>query len=193
MDTLALPDFLRYQDFKPLRLSRHKLNHLISTREYERIAPGVFLRAGSIDDTTAAWMAIAAKKPEATLCLLSALALHDLTDEIPSSSDIAVPRGAHPVTIRYAPISWHRFAADTFEVGRTMHSLPSGLRIGLYSPERTIIDLFRLRHEWGSDIAVGALKRWLGQRGNSPSTLLNLAGDFPDARPSLQTALEILL
>lgn len=193
MDSITLPDILRYRDLVALGLSRHRFDRLLRTGEYERIAPGLFLRADSIDDTTAAWIAIAAKKPDATLCLLSALALHDLTDEIPRSSDIAIPRGTHPMMVNHTPITWHRFAADTFTIGRIEHTLPGGLSIGLYSPERTIIDLFRLRHEWGSDLAIGALKRWLRERGNSASTLLTMAGDFPDARPALQSALEILL
>jgi hypothetical protein len=67
------------------------------------------------------------------------------------------------------------------------------LSIGLYSPERTIIDLFRLRHDWGSDLAIGALKRWLRGRGNSPAMLSAMAESFPKARPALQNALEILL
>lgn len=111
----------------------------------------------------------------------------------PRSSDIAIPRGSQPATIHYAPITWHRFAPDTFGIGRTEHLLPGGLAIGLYSPERTIIDLFRLRHAWGSDLAIGSLKRWLRGHGNSPGELLALAQDFPTARPAMQNALEVLL
>jgi hypothetical protein len=62
-----------------------------------------------------------------------------------------------------------------------------------YSAERTIIDLFRLSHDWGSDLGIEALKRWLRGRGNSPSALLEMARDFPKGRPALQNALDILL
>ena len=119
--------------------------------------------------------------------------MHELTDEIPARSDIAIPRGTQPVTVHHAPIAWHRFDADTFSIGRTEHALPAGSSIGLYSAERTLIDLFRLRHAWGSDLALGALKRWLRGRGNSPGSLLTMAEDFPKARPAIQQALEVLL
>lgn len=193
MDTAAPPDLLHYRDLDAQGLTRYRFDRMIDGGEYERIAPGLFLRNGAADDTTAAWIATAAKKPEATICLLSALALHELTDEIPTRSDIAIPRGTGPLSIHRAPIAWHRFDAETFAIGRTEHALPGGLSIGLYSPERTIIDLFRLRHEWGSDLAIGALKRWLRERGNSPAALLALAAGFPKARPALQYALEVLL
>lgn len=193
MDTTALPDLLRYQDLKSQGLTRHRLDRLVEVGEYERVVPGLFLRSGSIDDATAARMAIAVKKPEATLCLLSALAMHDLTDEIPRSSHIAIPRGTHPMKVNHAPITWHRFAADSFTIGRGKHALPGGLNIGMYSAERTIIDLFRLRHEWGSDLAIGALKGWLRAPINSPATLLAMADAFPGTKSALRSALEVLL
>jgi predicted transcriptional regulator of viral defense system len=193
MNTASMPDLLRYRGLATLGLTRRQLDQRVEAGEYERIAPGLFLRAGATDDTTAAWMAIATKRREATLCLLSALSIHDLTDEIPTRSDIAIPRGTHELAITSAAVSWHRFDASTFDIGRTEHSLPGGLAIGLYSAERTIIDLFRLSHNWGSDLAIEALKRWLRRRGNSPSDLLAMARDFPKGRPALKNALEILL
>ncbi|WP_181134837.1 MULTISPECIES: hypothetical protein [unclassified Rathayibacter] len=193
MDATTLPDLLDYDGLAALGLTRHGLDRLIESGEFERIGPGLFLRAGLADDTTAAWIAVAAKKPDATLCLLTALSLHELTDEIPARSDIAIPRGTQPVTVHHAPITWHRFDTDTFGIGRGEHALPGGLSIGLYSAERTLIDLFRLRHAWGSDLALGALKLWLRERGNSPAALLTIAESFPKARPAIQQALEVLL
>ncbi|MGO2747545.1 type IV toxin-antitoxin system AbiEi family antitoxin domain-containing protein [Microbacterium sp.] len=193
MDAALLPDLLGYKDLAGVGLTRRQFDRLVDAEEYERIAPGQFLRAGATDDTTAAWMAIAAKRPQATLCLLTALSIHDLTDEVPTSSNIAIPRGMKPLIAWRAPIRWHHFDAATFDIGRTEYALPGGRTIGLYSAERTIIDLFRLSHEWGSDIAIEALKRWLRAKGNSPSRLLTIAKNFPKGRPALQNALEILL
>lgn len=187
------PALLRYRDMPSRGATRHRLDRLVEAGEYERVAPGVFLRTGSVDDVTAAWMAIAVKKPDSTLCLLSALALHDLTDEIPRSSHIAIPRGTHPMKVNHAPVTWHRFAADSFAIGRGTYPLPGGLCIGLYSAERTIIDVFRLRHEWGHDLAIAALRRWLRTRTNSPATLLAMTDAFPETKSALRDTLEILL
>jgi hypothetical protein len=97
------------------------------------------------------------------------------------------------VAIDWPPITWHRFAPETFTLGRVEHPLAEGASIGLYSAERTIIDLFRLRHKWGQDMAVEALKSWLRGHGHSPSLLLDLARAFPDALPAIRETLEILL
>jgi hypothetical protein len=41
------------------------------------------------------------------------------------------------------------------------------LTIGLYSAERTIVDVFRLRPNIGADVANEALERRLRERGNT--------------------------
>ena len=61
---------------------------------YERIARGVYASADSATDWE--WLEAATRRPDATICLISALAHHDLTDAIPAALDIAIPRGAHP-------------------------------------------------------------------------------------------------
>ncbi|SDD60037.1 type IV toxin-antitoxin system AbiEi family antitoxin domain-containing protein [Glycomyces harbinensis] len=135
---------------------------------------------------------IAQRAPEATICLVSALSRHDLTDQIPAAIDIAIPRGRRRPVIE-APVAWHSFDPETFDIGHTELELDEETVIGLYGPERSIIDAFRLRHLEGHELAVEALKRWLRRPGSSPAALLAMARDFPKARPALQTALEILL
>lgn len=194
MTAPALPPIIARADLSRLGLSRHGLYAMVRAGELEQIAPGYYLRPGELDDTIASWASISLRKPSATICLLSALSLHELTDEIPRATDIALPRGERTLTTRFTPIRWHSFDRATFELGRTEHRLPGAeLSIGLYSPERTIIDTFRLRHEVGTDVANEALKRWLRQRGNAPANLLDLARSFPKALPALRATMEILL
>jgi len=119
-----LPDFLAYGDLSRHGLSRHGLEQLVAQAEFERVAPGAFIRTGLTADTTAALIAATAKKPQATICLLSALSIHDLTDEIPTRSDIALSRGSQPPRITISPVRWHRFDPATFEVGRTSSRCP---------------------------------------------------------------------
>lgn len=187
-----LPDLLRHAALEQAGISRHRLEVLLRMGVYEQIAPGSFIRTGAVDDTEAALMSIAARRPDATLCLLSALAIHDLTDEIPAATDVALPRGSHRLTVQHAPIAWHFFDQRTFGIGREEHSLTDDRSIGLYSPERTLVDVFRLRHTWGTDLATGALKRWLRRPESSTGVLMEMARKFPAARPALQATLEVL-
>ncbi|MHB1854941.1 MAG: type IV toxin-antitoxin system AbiEi family antitoxin domain-containing protein [Acidimicrobiales bacterium] len=134
---------------------------------------------------------IARRAPQATICLASALARHDLTDENPPRIDIALPRTTRlPRT--GAPVRWHRFAVDTFDLGRGLTDA-SGVHIGLYSAERSIIDVFRLAHREGADLANEALRRWVRRRGSNPATLLELARHFPRVEGPIRRTLQILL
>jgi len=188
-----MPTIVRRADLGEIGLTKYRLYEMVRSGEYEQIAPGIYARSGVLDDTTAGLASIAGRKPTATLCLLSALSLYDLTDEIPRASDVALIRGERAVTTNYLQVRWHYFDPATFEVGRRRHQLVENITIGVYSAERTIVDVFRLRHELGADIANEALKRWLGRRSGKPADLLNVAKAFPKAAPALRAALEVLL
>lgn len=132
------------------------------------------------------------RAPQATLCLASALARHDLTDLIPASIDIALPRGQRRPRVA-APVTWHAFAPVTFEIDRDHLRLDEQIGIGIYEPARCILNAFRLRHQEGSDLAIGALRRWLSRPGSQPATLLEMGRHFPHAEPGVRAAVEVLL
>jgi hypothetical protein len=103
-----------------------------------------------------------------------------------------VPRSARLPKVS-APVRWHRFAPATFELGRDVIALGSGYTIGLYSPERSIVDAYRLRHLEGDELGREALKAWLRQRGSQPSNLLEIAAPFPKAVGRLREDMRVLL
>ncbi len=186
----ALPDIFTHADASALGISDRRLAEMRRTGDINRLARGIYLKPGIDIDYDLAEIALRA--PRATLCLTSALARHSLTDDIPPSINVALPRNQrHPRTA--VPVTWHRFDTETFDIGRTEQALSDELSIGIYDPIRSIIDAYRLRHLYGIDQAHEALKRWLPERGNQPSELLRMAKLFPKAEPTLRTALETLL
>ncbi len=135
---------------------------------------------------------IAERVPSATLCLETALARHGLIDAIPAAIDVAILRGSTRPSLR-APCRIHQFDPRTFELGRGELQVGARRPLGLYSADRSLIDVVRLRHLEGSEVAWEALRRWLGRPGRSPAPLIELAREFPRAEPALRRALEILL
>lgn len=179
-------------DARSSGLRKDQVYDLLSTGEIERVGRGVYLRPDAIDPQFASLAAATAIQPASTMCLTSALAYHDLTDAIPFGTDIALPRGTrHPAG--FVHVSWHSFDRATFEIGRDRLEIAAGVRVAIYSAERSVVDSFRLMHREGSDAAYGALRRWLRRRGSSPSGLLQVAESFPSAEPALRHALEVLL
>jgi hypothetical protein len=188
----GLPATFSYTQARTGGLSDRRLYALRDAGLIEPLGRGLFQRADAVGEADPDLLEIAHRASRATLCLITALARHGLTDAIPASIDVALPRGhRHPRT--QAPVTWHTFATDTFDIGRGDLTLNTTMAIGLYNQERCIIDAFRLRHIEGTETAVEALRRWLRQFGTQPTTLLAMARAFPKAEPALRSTLEILL
>jgi Transcriptional regulator, AbiEi antitoxin len=171
-------------------VSRRRLQHLQDTGAVERIGRGLYRRTDK-EPADHDLIEIAAKAHRPTLCLLSALARHELTDIIPAVHDVALPRGVWQPVVS-APVHWHKFDADTFDVGRTEMPLDGMYVLGLYDAPRSIIDAFRLQRAVGPEVANEALRRWL-RRGGKPADLMRLTRTFPAARSVLLHSLQVLL
>lgn len=186
-----LPTAFTYATARDAGLSDRALGSLVADGSLERLGRGVYRKADApLADHDL--IEVALRAPDATVCLVSALAQHDLTDVIPTSIDVALPRSRRAPKVG-APVTWHRFHDGSFLLGRETMDVDDGVQIGVYSPERCIVDAFRLRHRLGEEVAIGALKRWLRRPGAVPAELLALARSFPRAEPSLLQALQVLL
>lgn len=186
----ALPNAFSHSLAQERGLSDRRLRGLLADGALERLAHGLYRKADA-PPADLDRIEIALRASDATLCLTTALSHHDLTDVIPSEIDVALPRSRRPPRVR-APVRWHRFREDTFDVGRETIEVDEGLSIGIYSAERSLIDAFRLRHQEGDEMAVEALRRWLKRPGATPANLLAMAKHFPKAEPSLLQTLRIL-
>lgn len=172
-------------------VSERRLRQLVAEGAVVRLGRGAYRRAdlALVDEDL---LEVALRAPRATVCLVTALSRHDLTDRIPDAIDVALPRGQRQPRVA-APVRWHRFAEATYDLGRESILVAEGRPIGIYNPERSIVDAFRLRHIEGEELAVEALRRWLRRPGATPSSLLAMARAFPKAESSLRDALRVLL
>jgi hypothetical protein len=84
------------------------------------------------------------------------------------------------------------FAAQTFELEREQEHLESEETIPLYSPERTVVDMMRLRHVVGRDQGLATLRRYVERPGARPGKVVDIARRLR-AGGVVQDALETLL
>src|SRR5665647_1140515 len=181
----------RQTDAARAGINSRTLYRLRDAGQIETISRGLYRRAGA-PPADLDLLEIARRAPRATIALTSALAKHGLTDAIPGRIDIAIPRGRSAPSTS-APVSWHHFAATTFDLGRELITIEgTDERIGLYSAERSIADAFRLRGTQGYELAIEALRTWLGRRGNHPAQLIEIAHQIPRAENPIRDALAYL-
>lgn len=149
----GLSPVFTYSDAIAAGLSAERLYRYRDEGHIEQLGRGLYRRtdAPSADHNL---LEIAHRVPEGTLCLVTALACHGLTDVIPDRIDVAIPRGRRIPALK-APLDVHVFAKDTFGLGREAIRIGNGLTIGLYSAERSVVDVVRLRHREGPQIACG--------------------------------------
>jgi len=108
-------------------------------------------------------VAVALKVPTGVICLISALAYHELTTQIPHEVYLALPRGAEPPRLDHPPVRVFWFTGKAFTEGIDTSEL-DGLAVRIYSAEKTLADCFKYRNKIGLDTAVEALKRYVSSR-----------------------------
>lgn len=190
MTESGLPATFTPADARMLGVSRRQLQRMLAEGSAERIGHGLYRRTDeTLVDHDLVEVAVKAHGP--TLCLVSALARHELSDIIPSVHDIALPRGVWQPRVS-APVRWHKFDVSTFDIGRDQILIDETHILGVYNAPRSIVDAFRLRHEVGPDIANEALRRWL-RHGGDAAELISTANFFRAAKPALIHALQVLL
>ncbi len=117
---------------------------------------------------------VALRVPRAVICLISALAHHELTEQVPHEVQIALPRDTKTPVLDYPPIRVFRFSEATLHAGVEEVTL-DGVPVRVFGPAKSVADCFRFRNKLGVDVAVDALGRWLAQPGSKPAELLRYA------------------
>jgi predicted transcriptional regulator of viral defense system len=134
------------------------LYRLVDDGQLIRLARG-FYRLTSAQEFSNPDLAVAAaKSPDAVVCLISALAFHGITTQVPRVVYLAVPRGRYAgLRLRTPPVRIYRFDAPTFVQGIEVHPI-DGIPVRIYGVARTLVDCFKYRNKLGLDVAIEALR-----------------------------------
>lgn len=156
---LTLP-FFTAADAKKLGISSALLGYYVKTGQIQRLGRGIYQGThyqGSPE--TFRWEDLidaVHSVPGGVICLISALAIYEVTDEIPRQHWIAVP---HSTSMNRGK-SVRIIRLRNMNLGKTTVDL-GGLQVSIFDCERTIIDAFRLlSHE----TAIKALKMALSSK-----------------------------
>jgi predicted transcriptional regulator of viral defense system len=132
---------------------------------------------------------VAGRIPQGVVCLISALAIHELTTQIPHQIDLAISRTTRYPVCAGVPLRVYRFAIASYQAGVTEHDV-GGATVKIYTPEKTLADCFKYRNKIGLDVFLEALDAYQKRRGASMQKILEYARvDRVDVkiRPYLET------
>lgn len=161
---LTLEPIFRSRDAVAAGISWRDLYAMRDEGKILQLSRGLYRRADAAGASDLDFVTVCGRAPGGTICLDSALAYWDLSDDIPALVHLAVARGAHRPRIDYPPSRVHVFHAAAFQLGRQQIVAERGEQFWITDRERTVVDAFRLPRLIGEDAALHALRRYLAVR-----------------------------
>ena len=146
---------------KAIRLGIHPrtLYALRDAGEIEPVGRGLYRLSSAPPLSSPDLTAIAIRIPRAVVCLISALAHHRLTTQIPHAVDIALPSHANIPKVDGVPLRVFWYPEPSFRAGVQVVAIDD-VSVRIYSPEKTIADCFKYRNKIGLDLAIEALRAY---------------------------------
>jgi predicted transcriptional regulator of viral defense system len=117
---------------------------------------------------------VAARVPRGVICLISALAYHEITTQVPHEVYLAIARNDQPPRLDYPPVRVFRFSGKAFTDGVERHAVDN-LPLRVYSAEKTLADCFKYRNKIGLDTVLEALRLYRERKPVKADELLRMA------------------
>jgi predicted transcriptional regulator of viral defense system len=165
---------LRMNEALGLGINRYRLYQLRDQGIIETVSRGIYRLTELPTISNPDLVTVALRYPKAVICLVSALAWHEMTTQIPHSITVAVPPKTRIPTLDYPPIKAYRFATHAFNAGIEPINL-DGITIQMYSAEKTLVDCFKFRNKIGMDVVLEALQLYRRRKPLNLPALLHYA------------------
>jgi predicted transcriptional regulator of viral defense system len=148
---------LRTRDALRLGIRLETLSALRDSGDLDQIGRGLYRLTDLPPLSNPDLVVVASKIPHAVICLISALAFHELTLQIPHVVDIAVEGHKERPILRQPPIRVFWYSGKLLTEGIEIHQI-DGTPVRIYGPEKSLADVFKYRNKIGADVALEALK-----------------------------------
>ncbi|MBA3506079.1 MAG: type IV toxin-antitoxin system AbiEi family antitoxin domain-containing protein [Betaproteobacteria bacterium] len=149
--------FFRPRDIEPLGVSFRQLQKLVSEGAVEKLGDGLY-RLSEVEPTEVETIAmVASAAPNAIICLLTALRVHEIGTQSPHEVWIALDRKSRKPTRVPTKLRIVRFSGAMLTYGVLKRSM-LGVPVSITSPARTVVDCIRYRNKVGIDVAMEALR-----------------------------------
>jgi predicted transcriptional regulator of viral defense system len=187
---------VRLSEFKEAGITAATVSRMKAKGLVLQLSRGLYQLPDASFDTHHALAEAAKLVPKGIVCLTSALAFHGLTDTIPTRVWMAIGAKDRRPRTETPPLQFVRFGEKVLTSGIKEH-LIEGVRVRVYNPAKTVVDLFRYRRSAGKryqkspglNLALEGLREALRQRKASPAEIAryaNEAGVWKVVQPYLE-------
>jgi predicted transcriptional regulator of viral defense system len=148
---------LRMSEALSAGIHRRMLYSMLEAGVIEQLSRGLYRLADLPPLGNPDLVSVSLKIPNGVICLISALAYHEITTQVPHEVYVALDRGTEAPRLNHPPLRVFWFSGEAFTVGIEKHKI-DGVPVHIYSAEKTIADCFKYRNKIGLDTAIEALK-----------------------------------
>ena len=164
LDLAAQRGLIRPRDLNERGLPTVALTRLVRQGLLQRVGRGLYAIPDRPVSEHGALAELARKHPQAIICLLSALRLHELTTQSPFEVWLAIPNKARSPKMDYPPLRIVRFSGAALAEGIEERVI-DGVLVRVTNVARTVADCFKFRKKIGLDVALEALQEaWRAKR-----------------------------
>ena len=169
-DLLEERGIVRLREFKEAGVTAATVSRMCKDGDVIRLARGLYQRPDAPIGAHHSLAEAAKRQPKGVICLVSALAFHGLTDQLPRAVWMAVgvrdwaPRAGAP------PIRIVRFT-EAFLADGVVDERIEGVTVSVFGVAKTIADCFRHRRTVGQSVALEGLQEALRQRKATPAEI----------------------
>jgi predicted transcriptional regulator of viral defense system len=155
-------------------VSRVELGRLAEKGDLERVGRGLYAHRRAKITEHHTLVEAAVRVPHGVVCLLTALRFHKLTTQNPHEVWMAIDGTARKPKADWPPLRIVRFSGAALTFGVERHAI-EGVDVQVSSREKTVADCFKFRNKVGLDVAIEALREYLGSRRRSVDALVQAA------------------
>jgi predicted transcriptional regulator of viral defense system len=164
----------RLSEFRQAGITAATISRLEAAGTISRLARGLYQLPDAVVGPNHTLAEAAKLVPKGIICLTSALAFHELTDQVPARVWLAIgPKDWRP-RLKYPPMRFGHFSTKQLRVGIEHHSI-EGVSVPIFSITKTIADLFRYRRIVGINVAIEGLRETIRQRKATPGDIARRA------------------
>ncbi len=179
---LARKGVVRLSELAAAGITTATISRMLKRGDVVRLGRGLYQLPDQPVDANHDLAVVSGLVPSGVICLVSALAFHELTDTIPANVWIAIGSKDRKPAVAHPPVEFVRFAPEMLSVDVEQH-LIDGVSVPVTTPARTVVDLFRYRQRQGPrfrsspglTLALEGLRELLRQRRATPAEIARIA------------------
>lgn len=164
---------VRLSEFKSAGITAATIGRMRDDGEVIRLARGLYQLPDAPLDANHSLAEAAKRLPKGVVCLTSALAFHELTDQLPRSVWMAI--GKNDWSPQDEPALRIVRFTDTLLAQDVKTTSIEGVPVKVFGVAKTIADCFRHRRSVGQSVALEGLQEALRQRKATPAEIARSA------------------